>query len=89
MKMAEDRKKNIQSMDQIVHFMLDSDDDIDLEQHSSDESDLDSDWECEVETNADAAAPDSAGMSVEPDTRPAQFENSTLVTDAAANVPDV
>ena len=43
MKMAEDRKKNIQSMDQIVHFMLDSDDDIDLEQHSSDESDLDSD----------------------------------------------
>ena len=67
--------------------MLDSGHDIDLGKHSSDESDLDCDWECEVETNADAAAPDSAGMSVELDTRPAQFAKSTLVTDAADNVP--
>ena len=67
--------------------MLDSDDDTNLREHSPDESDLESNSECEVETNVHAAAPDSAGMSVKPDTRPVQFANSTLVTDAAGNVP--
>lgn len=85
--MAENHKQNLQSMNQIVRFMLDSHDAIDLGEHFSDESDLDNDWECEVKTNADTAAPDSAGMSVEPDTRPVHFVNSTLVTDAAGNVP--
>ena len=86
-KIAENHKQNLQCIDQIVCFMLDSDDDIDFGEQSSDKSDPDSDWECEVETNADAATPDSAGMSVEPNTRPVQFANSTLVTDAADNVP--
>ena len=85
--MAQNRKQSLRSMDQIVDFMLDSDDDIDLGEHSSDMSDLDSDWECEVETNPDAGAPDSADMSVESDTRPVQFTNSTIATDAAGNVP--
>ena len=42
--MAQNRKQSFRSMDQIVDFMLDSDDDIDLGKHSSDMSDLDSDW---------------------------------------------
>ena len=78
--MAENRKQNLRSIDQIVCFMLDSDDDIDLGEHSSG-------WECELQTNAHAAATDSAGMSVEPDTRPVQLASSTLVTDAAGNIP--
>ena len=85
--MAENHKQNLQCMYQIVCFMLDSDDDIDFGEQSSDKSDPYSDWECEVETNVDAASPDSARMSVEPNTRPIQFANSTLVTDAADNVP--
>ena len=43
---AENRKQNLPSMDQIVHFMFNSDNDTDLGEHSSDKSDLDSNWEC-------------------------------------------
>ena len=41
--MADKRKPNLLSMSDIVNFMLESDDEIDLREHSSDESYVESD----------------------------------------------
>ena len=45
--MADKRKPTLRSMTDIVNFMLESDDEIDLREHSSDESNVESDWEYE------------------------------------------
>ena len=47
--MADKRKPTLRSMRDIVNFMLESDDEIDLGEHSSDESNVESDWEYEEE----------------------------------------
>ena len=43
--MADKRKPTLRSMSDIVNFILESDDEIDLGEHSSDESNVESDWE--------------------------------------------
>ena len=47
--MADKRKPTFGSMTDIVNFMLESDDEIDLGEHSSDESNVESGWEYEEE----------------------------------------
>ena len=47
--MADKTKPTLRSMSNIVNFMLESDDEIDLGEHSSDESNVESDWEYEEE----------------------------------------
>ena len=47
--MADKSEPTLHSMSDIVKFMLESDNEIDLGEHSSDESNVESDWEYEEE----------------------------------------
>ena len=81
--MAEKLRPAMRSMNDIVDFMLESDDEIDLGEHSSDESNVDSDWEYEEEDFQPQKPVDSPPLACDSD------ESNVTMDDICSQTNDV
>ena len=82
--MADKRKPTLCSMRDIVNFMLESDNEIDLGEHLSDESNVESDWEYEEEHFQPQKSADSPPLACN------STENNVIMDDSQTyDVPSV